>query len=202
MSAASVATRPEPLVRPATPADAADLARLVDLASEGLARRFWAELAEPGEDVFAVGARRAARGEGAFSWRNAAIAEMGGAVAGGLVSYRLGDAPEPVEGLPAVARPLVELENRAPGSHYVNVLATYAAFRGRGVATALLRHAARAAGAAALSLIVADGNATARRLYEGFGFVERARRPIVKDGWESASREWVLMTRPSEAEGA
>ena len=109
-------------------------------------------------------------------------------MAGGLVSYRIGAVPEPVEGQPPIARPLVELENRALGSHYVNVLATYAPFRGRGVATALLRHAARAAGPAALSLIVADGNATARRLYAGFGFVERARRPIVKDGWESASR--------------
>ena len=56
---------------------------------------------------FAVGTRRAARDEGAFSWRNAVIAELGGAVAGGLVAYRIGDAPEPLDdaadALPAAA---------------------------------------------------------------------------------------------------
>jgi ribosomal protein S18 acetylase RimI-like enzyme len=173
------------------------MARLVDLASEGMARWFWAEMATPGEDVFAVGARRAARDEGAFSWRNAAMAEVEGAVAGGLVTYRIGEAPEPVDEAPPIARPLVALENAALGTQYVNVVATYPAFRRRGVATALLRHAERVAEGAALSLVVADGNTGARRLYEGFGFVERARRPIVKDGWESPSREWVLMLRPA-----
>ncbi len=197
MLASAIATRPEPVVRPATPADAADMARLVDLASEGMVRRFWAEMAEPGEDVFAVGARRAARDEGAFSWRNGWIAELGGMVAGLLVGYRIGDAPEPVDEAPAMVRGLVELENAALGSWYVNVLATYAPHRGCGVGTALLRQATRLAEGTALSLIVADGNATARRLYEGFGFVEAERRPIVHDGWESDSREWVLMLRPA-----
>jgi ribosomal protein S18 acetylase RimI-like enzyme len=197
MPASTIATRPEPAIRPATPADVADMARLVDLASEGMVRQFWAEMAEPGEDVFAVGARRAARDEGAFSWRNAWVAELGDAVAGLLVGYRIGDTPEPVDEAPPMIRGLVELENAALGSWYVNVLATYEPYRGRGVATALLRHAARTAEGTAMSLIVADGNATARRLYEGFGFVEADRRPIVHDGWESASREWVLMLRPA-----
>ena len=185
-------------VRPATPADAADMARLVDLASEGMVRRFWAEMAEPGEDVFAVGARRAARDEGAFSWRNAAIAELGGAVAGLLVGYRIGDAPEPVDEAPAMvraARRARERGARQPGTStcWRPMRRTAAAAS----ATALLRQATRLAEGTALSLIVADGNATARRLYEGFGFVEAERRPIVKDGWESASREWVLMLRPA-----
>jgi ribosomal protein S18 acetylase RimI-like enzyme len=197
MPAGAIAARPEPTLRPARREDAPDLARFVDLASEGIARRFWAGLAGPGEDLLAVGARRAARDEGAFSWRNAWIAELGDAVAGGMVGYRIGEAPAPVEEAPAFARPLVALENEALGSWYVNVLATYAPFRGRGVATALLRYAAEMAGAAGLSLIVADGNATARRLYEGFGFVERARRPIVEEDWEGASREWVLMVKPA-----
>ena len=197
MPAEATATRPEPAIRPATPADAADMARLVDLASEGMVRRFWAEMAESGEDVFAVGARRAARDEGAFSWRNGWIAELGATVAGLLVGYRIGDAPEPVDAAPAMVRGLVELENAALGSWYVNVLATYAPHRGRGVGTALLRQAARLAEGTAMSLIVADGNATARRLYEGFGFVEAKRRPIVHDGWASDNREWVLMLRPA-----
>ena len=194
----AIATRPEPAVRPATPADAADMARLVDLASEGLVRRFWAEMAEPGEDVFAVGARRAARDEGAFSWRNAAIAELGGVVAGLLVAYRIGDAPEPVDEAPAMVRPLVELENAALGSlvrQRAGDLCAAPRPRRRRRRCCGRRRGWRSG--TALSLIVADGNTTARRLYEGFGFVEAERRPIVKDGWESASREWVLMLRPA-----
>ena len=81
-------------LRPARREDAADLARLVDLASEGLTSYIWAEMAEPGEDALAVGVRRAARDEGAFSWRNAVMAELDGSVAGGLVSYPIGDEPE------------------------------------------------------------------------------------------------------------
>ena len=137
--------RPEAAaLRPARPGDAADLARLVELASEGLAGYLWARMAAPGED--AAGRRRparAARDEGAFSWRNAVMAEIGGAVAGGLVTYRIGEAPEPLDALPAMFRPLQALENRAPGTQYVNVLATYPAFRRRGVARALLAEAER-----------------------------------------------------------
>ena len=147
-------------------------------------------MAEPGEDVWAVGARRAARDEGAFSWRNAVIAEIDGAVAGALVSYRIGPDPEPLDDLPPMFRPLQSLENRAPGSHYVNVLATYPAFRRRGVGRALLADAEQlGAGAPAMSLIVADGNAAARRLYAALGYVEAARAPIVKEDWVSDSAE-------------
>lgn len=196
--AAPIPTPPAPVLRPAGPGDAADLARFVDMASEGFVRVVWAGLAEPGEDVMAVGVRRAARGEGSFSWRNAVIAEIGGVAAGGLVSYRIGTAPEPVEAQPPMFRPLQALENQAPGTHYVNVLATYPAFRRQGVATRLLAEAERlAAGSRGLSLIVADRNLPARRAYDAFGFAVAATAPIVPDGgWRSESRNWVLMVKP------
>ena len=41
-----------------------------------------------------------------------------------------------------------------------------------------------------------QGNAGARRLYERTGYTETARRPIVKDGWDCASDEWVLLVKP------
>ena len=96
----------------------------------------------------AVGARRAARDEGAFSWRNAVIAELGGAVAGGLVAYRIGPDPEPLDDVPPLFRPLQALENRALGTHYVNVLATYPEFRRRGCRLAAARRGGAAGGAA------------------------------------------------------
>lgn len=183
--------------RPARRADAADLARLADLAGEGLPSRLWAGLAAPGEDVWTIGARRAMRDEGAFSWRNATMAELGGAAAGALIAYGVGDAPEPLDDLPALARPLQELENLAPGSRYVNVIAVYPAFRGRGVARRLMAEAeAAAVGAAEMSLIVADRNAAAMGLYRALGYRERARRAIVAEGWPTESTEWVLMVKP------
>ena len=194
-------TRPEPPgVRPARPDDAVDLARLVDTAAEGLASRFWAGMAGPGETALDVGMRRAAGEEGAFSWRNASLAELGGGVAGALVAYRIGRAPRPLDDLPPVFRPLQALENLALGTHYVNVLATYPEFRRRGVGSRLLAEAElQARGARGLSLIVADRNFAARRLYAAFGFVETARELMVKEGWSCASDAWVLMVKAAGA---
>lgn len=187
-----------PALRPASREDAADLARLADMAGEGLPRYLWAGLAGPGEDPFAVGARRVARDEGSFSWRNATVAEVAGTLAGMLVTYRVGDAPEPLDELPPIARPLQALENRALGTQYVNILATFPAFRRRGVASRLLAEAAaRGAGLPGISLIVADRNAAAHRLYEASGFRETARLPIVKEDWRCDSDFWLLMIRPA-----
>lgn len=172
------------------------MARLGDLAGAGLSRHVWAQQAAPGEDPLAVGARRAARDEGAFSWTRAVIAEADGVTAGMLVTYLVGDEPEPVDNLPPMFRPLQALENRVPGSLYVNMLATYPAFRRQGVATALLAEAERrAATARGLSLVVADDNRDARRLYRAFGLVDVAEEPLVADGWETASRTWILMAK-------
>jgi ribosomal protein S18 acetylase RimI-like enzyme len=190
--------RPDaPSLRPARPADAEDLARLGNLAGEGLAFAFWAGLAGPGEAPLDVGIRRAARGEGAFSWRNAVIAELDGRVAGALVAYHV-RRPEPLDPVPAVFRPLQALENRAVGTLYLNVLATYPEFRRRGVASRLLAEAERwGRGSRGLSLIVADRNLAALGLYEAFGFREAGREAMVKEGWESASGAWVLMVKPA-----
>ena len=134
-------------LRPATPADAADLARLVDLASEGLARRFWAEHGRAGRGRLRGrrAARRARRGGLLLAQRGDRRDRRRG---GGRAGQPTASATRPSRSRGCRRSPgrCVELENRALGTHYVNVLATYPAFRGRGVATALLRHAARAAG--------------------------------------------------------
>ena len=113
--------------RHATPQDAAALAELVNLAGEGLPLYLWGQMAEPGESPWEVGRGRALREAGSFSYRNAVVAEADGRVVAGLVGYPLPDAPEPIDydRMPALFVPLQELENLAPRTWYVNVLATY-----------------------------------------------------------------------------
>jgi hypothetical protein len=83
----------EPPFRPATIDDAPVLAELVNYAGEGLPHYLWSTLVEPGEDASDIGRRRAAREEGSFSYRNAAIIERNGQCAGCLIGYEIPDDP-------------------------------------------------------------------------------------------------------------
>ena len=157
-------------------------------------------MAEPGETVWDVGRRRARREEGSFSYRNAVVVEQEGAVVASLIGYPLPDQPEPIDydEMPALFVPLQELENLAPGTWYVNVLATYPAQRGKGHGTALMHQAERiaaASGKSGLSIIVADANVGARQLYERCGYHETASRPMVKEDWQNPSENWVLLVK-------
>jgi len=188
--------------RPATPRDAASMAILVDIAGHGLPAYFWSSAVARGEaySMLEVGRERAMRDEGSFSWRNATMAEIDGAVAGMLVGYRQPDSPEvtdPEDYDPAV-RPLIELEPLSRASWYINVLASFAEFRDQGVGTALLREAeriARQTEARALSLIVEDVNDGAMRLYRRHGFTEIARRRFLPFAQCHPVHNWILMER-------
>lgn len=186
--------------RQATIEDAAMLAELVNYAGEGMPLYLWGKMAGPGEDAWQVGRRRAAREEGSFSYRNAMVIEHEGACAGCLIGYRIADVPEPIAvDMPPMFVPLQELENLAPGTWYVNVLAVQPQYRGRGLGTQLLALADAVAdrqGSRGLSVIVAGANSGARRLYKRCGYSEQATRPIVKEGWETKSAHWVLLTKP------
>lgn len=189
----------EPPFRPATQGDAPALTELVNFAGEGLPLYLWTRMAEAGESAWDVGRRRAMRETGSFSYRNATVAETGGRVIAGLIGYPLPDRPEAIDDeMPPMFVPLQELENLAPGTWYVNVLATCPEYRNRGYGTRLLGIAERlaaAAGRPGLSIIVSDANAGARRLYERCGCSEVARRPMVKEGWENPGENWVLLVK-------
>ena len=185
--------------RPAAPSDAPALAVLINFAGEGLPLYLWERMAEPGETAWEVGRRRALRDSGAFSYRNAIVAEQAGDVVAGLVGYRLPDEPEAIDDtMPAMFVPLVELENLAPATWYVNVLAVDPELRGQGIGTALLEVAARRSadsGASGHSIIVSDANHGARRLYERCGYRRTAERPMVKEGWDNPGANWVLLVK-------
>lgn len=187
-------------VRPARREDAALLAELINQAGEGFPLYFWEKLAEPGESPWDVGRRRAERDEGSFSWRNAIIIEAQGEPAGSVIGYGIPDGPEPIPAdMPATFVPLQELENLAPGTWYVNVLAVLPKHRGKGLGTSLLAaadEAGRKLGKKGMSVIVSDANPGARRLYARCGYRETARREMVKESWTNPGREWVLLTKP------
>jgi len=196
-----VAQMPTTKIRPANKSDASHLAVLVDIAGEGMPSAMWATMTAPGQSALEVGRSRAARETGQFSFRNAIMIEVDGEVAGCLIDYRLDDPYDTgdLDALPAAVRPLVELEAQAPGSWYINVLATFPEFRGQGLGSRLLDHAkdrARAAGAREASIIVASENEGAVRLYTRVGYKERARRPVVTFPGEVRSGDWVLLTKP------
>ena len=187
-------------LRDALKSDCAELARLIDIAGEGLPSYLWRQMAGVGEDPWYVGRQRAARETGSFSYRNSIVAEIDGKVVGALVGYPVADEPEAVDldSTPPMFVPLRELENLAPGTWYVNSVAVFPEARGLGVGSRLLEYAGRIAnelGLRGLSLIVSDANRGARRLYERLGYREVANQPMVKEQWQNAGENWVLMIR-------
>ena len=188
-----------PPFRPATPADAAVLAELVNYAGEGMPLYLWEKMAGPGETAWGVGRKRAARDTGSFSYRNAVVIEHDGRCAGTLIGYAIAAEPEPIGGdMPPMFVPLQELENMAPSTWYVNVLAVVPEVRGHGLGSQLLQLAdetRRVQGLRGMSVIVSDTNAGARRLYERHGYRVAGKRTKVKEGWQNDGKEWVLLTK-------
>lgn len=187
-------------IRAARKSDAAAMAALVDIAGEGLPSYFWSLMREPGQSVFEVGRARAARETGAFSFRNGTVAEIDGEVAALLVDYALDDPYElgDMSDVPEFIRPLVRLEAQAPGSWYVNVLAAFPEFRGKGFGGRLLAASetrGRERSHGRMSIIVAGENAGAVKLYKRTGYVERVREPVIEFPGCPHGGDWVLMTK-------
>lgn len=189
----------EPNLRTATRADGADLAVLIDIAAEGMAAYFWRQTVDDAESPVERGRERALRDDGGFSYRNAILVEQDGMTAGVLIGYPLTDDKADLADIPDLIRPLIELELEVPGYWYVNVLAVYREYRGRGLGTLLLRHAdaiAQELGCKGTALIVASGNPLAKKLYARAGYREVARRKAIDYPTGRQGQEWILMTRP------
>ncbi len=187
-------------IRNATRDDCAELAVLINFAGEGLPLYLWQQMAGHDEDPWQIGQERAARETGSFSYRNAVVADVDGKIAGALIGYPVAAEPEviDVESTPPMFVPLLELENLAAGTWYVNAVASFPEARGIGVGSRLMQWAEQSAtelGLRGVSLIVSDANRGARKLYDRLGYEEAARRPMIREQWQSDGRNWVLMIK-------
>lgn len=174
--------RSQPVITAARAQDAADLARLIDIAGEGIPAWLWGRAAGDGQTALDIGIARARREAGGFSYRNAHVARMGDGVAGMVLGYPIENAPEDdPDALPAPLAPFVALEKRSVGTWYVNALAVFPGDRDRGIGRALLglaENRARHAGYDRVTLQVYQQNSGAVRLYEAMGYAEEARAAV------------------------
>ena len=186
----------DPPFRVAVASDAAALAELVNFAGEGLPVHLWTDLAADDQDPWEIGRLRQAdkAREGQI-----VVADFGGGAVASLTGYVIASEAIPIgPDFPPLFKPLQELENQALDSWYVNVLACYPDHRGQGLGSGLLDIAeriGRGAGMPSMSVIVADTNTGARRLYERQGYRRAASVPCVKDGWETETENWVLLMK-------
>ncbi len=171
-----------PRVRHATSEDARTLAKLIDIAGEGIPSWLWSQPYIDGQSPLDVGEARAKRPSGGFSYSNALIAEYQGTPVGMVLSYAIDEAPDDdPEDLPLPIAPFVALEKLSVGTWYINALAVFAKKRGAGVGSRLLQAAeglAIANGSKAMSIQVYEQNVGAVRLYTGLGYEIAAREPV------------------------
>lgn len=174
-------------IRPAAEADIPDLAKLLLMATDGIVASLY-EGVIPGLATEKIVERRLAREGTCGGFTNCWVATHTSAdgtwVAGKLHAYPLDDlAEDPPDPLVPEERYKVleafdALDEPAAGSYYINVIAVYPDYRGRGLGTRLLdlaRNEARARGLTQLSLAVFEENRGAVRLYERNGFTVAAR---------------------------
>jgi len=189
----------QPPLRWATKRDARAIAELSDHAGHGIPGYLWSRSAEGGQPRIEIGIERVLREDANFSYLNAVVAEVDGGVAALMLAYPLPEHSDVnLDEVPDLVRPLEKLEQRVPGTFYINILATYPQYRGMGLGTKLLKAAhalASGAGCSELSLQVFEQNEDAVRLYERRGYREIARLPAVPHQSYPYEGYVVLMTR-------
>lgn len=173
-------------LRPATPEDTEIMAKLMDIAGEGIPRHLWSGIAAVDQTPLEVGAERARRETGSFSYRNATMADVDRETVGMMLGYVIAESTDEdraaVHDLPAPVRPFVELEHRAAGTFYVNALAVLPGRRGNGAGSRLLQAAeasARDRGVRQMSIQVFAQNAGAVRLYHRQGYRDAAESRVL-----------------------
>ena len=169
-------------IRQATPDDGENLAKLINLAGEGIPNWLWTQACVEGQHPLDVGIERAKRTSGGFSFTNALVAEQSGQPPGMVLSYAITEAPDddPDE-LPAPIAPFVALEKLSVNTWFINALAVFSEGQGKGNGTLLLIAAedlAKVNGFDEMSIQVYSQNTGAVRLYDRLGYQFAASEPV------------------------
>ena len=161
---------------------------------------YWTQLASH-SDPWKTGEAVVRASSGEFSYRNCHVAvDDSGFVAGGLNTFKMEPAIDKGEGQdwPTFAIPLHQMERSCAGNWYVNFLATFEQYQGRGIASRLLQEVDRLAGQAAvqtINLIVLASKAGAIRLYEASGYAIIHRKEAIAMGSHFVGDHWCLMEK-------
>jgi GNAT superfamily N-acetyltransferase len=193
-------------IRRATAGDGLSCARLVLMASHGMAEAVFRDLV-PGQPTEQIITERRIRPEGkTTSFTNWWVAEdHHRVVAGGINAYPLDGRTGPTrdelltpERIRVLA-PMIELDAEAAGTYFINILAVFPEHRHAGIARRLIALAveeARKAEMAAVSLTTFEDDARLVAYYLGVGFTVAASRPIVPHECLLCAGNLVLMTMP------
>lgn len=169
-------------IRQAEPSDAESLARLINLAGEGIPNWLWTRACVEGQTPLEIGIERAKRKTGGFSYLNALVAEASGNSIGMVLSYPIIEVPsENPDDLPAPIAPFVALEKLSGNTWFINALAVFAEAQNSGVGSQLLAAAenlARTRGFDKMSIQVYAQNTGAVRLYARHGYAQVACDPV------------------------
>lgn len=170
------------LIRHAKASDAKTLAKLINLAGEGIPNWLWTRACVEGQTPLEVGVERAKRTQGGFSYTNALMGEPNGHPVGMVLGYAIKTAPtENPDDLPAPIAPFVALEKLSVGTWYINALAVFAEAQNQGLGARLLAAAEAQAAAnccSEMSIQVYSQNTGAVRLYRRLGYGFAASAPV------------------------
>ncbi|MEP0945171.1 MAG: GNAT family N-acetyltransferase [Rhizobiaceae bacterium] len=192
-------------IRPARVQDAAELARLDNVASHGLSEWYWRQQATNAERTNAdnwlrLSQAAMARSDYLPGWSNTIIAEADGEIVGaasGVLTNAGGD--EIAVDSVALFEPIFELFHQAAGDWLLDWLAVDETAQGQGVGGSLLDNCiskAKMSGASQASLVVEDSNLSALQLYHSRGFRKRDQRPYIPFNETSQTQNWLLLSAP------
>ncbi len=162
----------------------------------GFVEHLWARLAEEDETAEDFG-RRAQQvfiNEG-----NTIVAYIEGKIGAMLTSYPMADSPNPhAPGMDDVLRPLMTLFSKAKGIWCLHGIASDPEFFGRGLASRLMdtaEHLGKSSSKSKISLLVTATNLPAIRFYERRGYDTTATEAVVREGWQTAAKNRLLMEK-------